>query len=412
MAVLGSYYQIDPALYQIALSILDRGTAYAKDGPEPDFCPDALGLEICTLPLLGDAILLLKAPSRCKGRCQRRTTDPESAPVARNDRCSSTILALFVTVAPAREEVIALLQAWRIICTAVKTITLRDDWSAIEVANGLARCWLRLLWDVYEVGRRTGQHGLTEPLLEFPEAILQMKLGHLALQYWITRCLCSSGPAANPGQQQSRFMSELASITAKADLFGQYIDRNIASRSLAASDLSIIESRRGIEVSVQAMKVTVKAERQAHAVSRLTQLAFIFLPLTFVTGVFGMNIQAFNDGAPIWKFWVALVCIAVPAFLFGMQTAREDVREQRVDMSKAARRRMARQFVSTVAVYQRINLDDWIDEGGFFNYSCLEHVPNYKDFLGTSRLSDVLFGVGLSAAFKCCYAKLKKFLKL
>jgi hypothetical protein len=35
---------------------------------------------------------------------------------------------------------------------------------------------------------------------------------------------------------------------------------------------------------------------------RLTQLALVFLPLTFVARVFGMNINPFNDGASVSQF--------------------------------------------------------------------------------------------------------------
>ena len=80
---------------------------------------------------------------------------------------------------------------------------------------------------------------------------------------------------------------------------------------LRASLLSIEESTRGIEQSKQ--------------VGRLTQLAFVFIPLTFVTGVFGMNITQFGGEAPLWKFWVTAGTISGIAFVIGLMTVWSEI---------------------------------------------------------------------------------------
>ena len=80
---------------------------------------------------------------------------------------------------------------------------------------------------------------------------------------------------------------------------------------LRASLLSIEESKRGIE--------------QSNQVGRLTQLAFVFIPLTFVTGVFGMNITQFGGEAPLWKFWVTAGTISGIAFVIGLMTVWSDI---------------------------------------------------------------------------------------
>lgn len=46
-----------------------------------------------------------------------------------------------------------------------------------------------------------------------------------------------------------------------------------------------------------------KAMNQADGVVKLTTLAFFFVPLTFSTSIFGMNLQEINDGSKA-KFWV------------------------------------------------------------------------------------------------------------
>ena len=66
---------------------------------------------------------------------------------------------------------------------------------------------------------------------------------------------------------------------------------------------------------------------EAHGVGRITQLAYVFLPLTFVTGIFGMNITPFKEGAPMWQFWTSLLLILLPAWGFGVWTARMQIQE-------------------------------------------------------------------------------------
>jgi hypothetical protein len=68
-------------------------------------------------------------------------------------------------------------------------------------------------------------------------------------------------------------------------------------------------------ISVQDTRLSMD---QAQRGSRLTILAFIYVPLSFVTGVFGMNIQQINgSGLNIWVCFVALVAVVfltVPIF--------------------------------------------------------------------------------------------------
>ncbi|KAK7976662.1 hypothetical protein PG989_015125 [Apiospora arundinis] len=52
-----------------------------------------------------------------------------------------------------------------------------------------------------------------------------------------------------------------------------------------------------------------KTFQQARSGQKLTQLAFVYIPLSFVTGIFGMNIQEIN-GSPI-RAWVCLVVLLV-----------------------------------------------------------------------------------------------------
>jgi Mg2+ and Co2+ transporter CorA len=52
---------------------------------------------------------------------------------------------------------------------------------------------------------------------------------------------------------------------------------------------------------------------QAQRATLLTILAVIYLPLTLVTGIFGMNIKEINGGTPL--FWACLLGLLVVAGL-------------------------------------------------------------------------------------------------
>lgn len=67
---------------------------------------------------------------------------------------------------------------------------------------------------------------------------------------------------------------------------------------LLMSTITVLDAQAGIE----------HAKRSA----RLTQLATIYVLLSFVTGIFGMNVKEINGSAlPLWVSAVALVVVAV-----------------------------------------------------------------------------------------------------
>ncbi|KAK2741132.1 hypothetical protein FQN57_005733 [Myotisia sp. PD_48] len=70
------------------------------------------------------------------------------------------------------------------------------------------------------------------------------------------------------------------------------------------SSISILESKKGLE--------------EATRVGQVTFLAFLFMPMTFISSMFGMNVTTFtNPNPPLWKFFVfalpfTLVCMIIP----------------------------------------------------------------------------------------------------
>ena len=113
-------------------------------------------------------------------------------------------------------------------------------------------------------------------------------------------------------QQNMMLERELLQVIEQSKVLREMLDLHNTERALLASELSIKETRRGLE--------------QQHAISRIAQLAFIFLPLTFITDIFGMNIKPFGGDAPMWKFWVTTCCVLLPSWFFGLWTARSDMK--------------------------------------------------------------------------------------
>jgi hypothetical protein len=74
-------------------------------------------------------------------------------------------------------------------------------------------------------------------------------------------------------------------------------------------------------------------------VKRLTELAFIFIPLSFVASIFGMNVDVLKDNqAPWWTVIVgSLVTFAFIGFLFGSIAAVSEVKSRRQRLKRKTR---------------------------------------------------------------------------
>ena len=68
-------------------------------------------------------------------------------------------------------------------------------------------------------------------------------------------------------------------------------------------------------VGIMTLKESKKSIQLADNVRRVTQLAFIFVPLTFVTSIFGMNLEEFGNGnIKTWVFLVVASAVTVTVF--------------------------------------------------------------------------------------------------
>lgn len=183
-------------------------------------------------------------------------------------KASSPVFALFThTVADQASERLAW-SCWERLCGALKVSGSPDSGDVAEIAYHLGRCWLQVLWSDYTVlGLR--KRGLLDDvemidqLQAYSEAQFNMNAGYIALQTWTGKRQAQFETGTAKGKQQSFFENEYRAVLKEASHLGEYIDRHVALQSLAASKLSILESRRAIEVSERAMEVTERAERQA-----------------------------------------------------------------------------------------------------------------------------------------------------
>ncbi|KAI9775116.1 MAG: hypothetical protein M1839_001427 [Geoglossum umbratile] len=88
-----------------------------------------------------------------------------------------------------------------------------------------------------------------------------------------------------------------------------YLNRHVSMMSLK-------ESRLGVEASSRAIM-------QARSVNRLTKLAFVFIPLSFVSSIFGMNFKELGTGQlSIWIFGVTASLLVVLVALIAFAVSR------------------------------------------------------------------------------------------
>jgi hypothetical protein len=84
----------------------------------------------------------------------------------------------------------------------------------------------------------------------------------------------------------------------------QIVDRLRKTSTSLTSNMALLDSRRSID--------------EARAVTRLTELAFVFIPLSFATSFFGMQVEPFTNPVPIWNFFVVATVVTAFSYLMRM----------------------------------------------------------------------------------------------
>ncbi len=78
----------------------------------------------------------------------------------------------------------------------------------------------------------------------------------------------------------------------------------------------LVQGRIQIETGLASTRESQRSIEEAVSVKRLTQLAFIFIPLTYATSLFGMNIEEMTGSGPrLWMFLLISVCISGATFI-------------------------------------------------------------------------------------------------
>ena len=79
----------------------------------------------------------------------------------------------------------------------------------------------------------------------------------------------------------------------------------------------LIREQMQAEISLWSIEESRRSIEEAISVKRLTQLAFVFIPLSFVTSVFGMNVQEISGtGVKIWIFVVTAFIVGGSSIVF------------------------------------------------------------------------------------------------
>ena len=95
--------------------------------------------------------------------------------------------------------------------------------------------------------------------------------------------------------------------------------RSCELSTLLVSSMQLIESQKGIV--------------QAGQVQCLTQLAFLFIPISLLAAVFGMNVAEYKNPPNIWVFFlIAAVLFGVTCFMLSRQVWMRQVRRLRRHM--------------------------------------------------------------------------------
>jgi Mg2+ and Co2+ transporter CorA len=104
-------------------------------------------------------------------------------------------------------------------------------------------------------------------------------------------------------------IARLAMLSQQADELQRFL---MDSFQLLMSSISVKETQNAADQAKMSME-------QAARTAKLTQLAFVYIPLTFVTSIFGMNVRELSDPVlPLWVCAVTLVVIAAAtAAIFG-----------------------------------------------------------------------------------------------
>lgn len=118
--------------------------------------------------------------------------------------------------------------------------------------------------------------------------------------------------------RQYKLKDKLAETLDEAREIKQDLDE---SSIYLRSAIEMIRMKAGLEESRRSIEMAELSIEESKRVKLLTMLAFIFIPLSLSTSVFGMNIQQINQTGPSWWIVVVTAMAMVAAALVGWYLA-------------------------------------------------------------------------------------------
>ncbi|KAJ5384992.1 hypothetical protein N7517_002903 [Penicillium concentricum] len=112
---------------------------------------------------------------------------------------------------------------------------------------------------------------------------------------------------------------------AMAEVYSLFQDLHLQAQSLhekCTQGMTVISNNSMLAESQRAIQ-------QAKLVTKLTIVAFVYLPFTFTAGFFGMNFKELGSDMPLWTFFAAsapLMFITMAVFALDMQTIKRVLR--------------------------------------------------------------------------------------
>ena len=213
------------------------------------------------------------------------------------------------------------LEAWLASCAALIFQTRLRTWSTELVQLADDNPYVYLL-----------------PLVELKAEVSLEQIRLLSYGAWVRQPFPASDPCWIIEQGPDRMKEILSAITTASDtiinferfyesllerididktaLFAHFPGPAISYRetiSMARSRLAILRDCMQYEVALLTTEESRKSIEEAAAVRRLSQLAFIFIPLSYVNSIYGMNILEWTGSGV--RVWVFVVTSGVMTFL-------------------------------------------------------------------------------------------------
>ncbi len=109
------------------------------------------------------------------------------------------------------------------------------------------------------------------------------------------------------------FLVALSGTTLFGKKFAGHADRIEAERDHAAA---LVESYRAVARELRITNDSLLSASQNEVMKKLTLMSFVILPLTLITGVFGMNLEEMPIISQPGAFWIIVSIMAIAAFSF------------------------------------------------------------------------------------------------